>query len=150
MNTWFIHLVRFECALIAVYHIFIGVAATLTPEGAAQVAPVMYGISLDVFAPMKSEYIIIIRYMGAFAITLGVLMAVAAWNPQKHRTIIFGGAIFFLIRILDRILGADTLVALFNTSSTQNILYMLFMASIVFILGAFVLYSPKLLANKPI
>jgi len=143
MNKWFVYLVRFECTLIAAYHIFIGVVATLSPEGAAQVAPLMYGLSLEIFAPMKPEYLVIIRFLGAFAFTFGILMALAAWDPFKNRNILIGGALFFAIRILDRILGADTLMGSFQTTAMQNIQHIVLMASFVIILGLFVIYGPK-------
>ena len=143
MNIWFLRIVRFECTLIAIYHIIIGVAATIMPEGAAKLAPVMYGISLEVLAPMKPEYLIIIRFMGAFAFVFGLLMVLAAWNPLRNSNIILCGAIFFLVRILDRILGADTLIGSFNTTSSQNWAHIMLMASFVIILGSYTVYHSR-------
>ncbi len=136
MNKWFLRLVQFECILIAFYHIFMGAAATFLPAEAAKLAPIFYGISLEIFAPMKPEYLIIIRFLGAFAFTFGLLVAMAALNPIKNLNIIMGAAIFFALRILDRVLGADTLISSFNTTSTQNMIHILLMISFVVILGA--------------
>ena len=143
MNIWFLRLVRFECAIIAIYHVLLGVVATLVPDLAAKLAPVMYGISLEVLAPLKPEYLVIIRFMGAFAITFGLLMAFAAWDPLSNGTIVLGGAIFFSLRILDRILGADTLISSFQTTASQNLAHILLMGSFVIILGVFSIYRSR-------
>lgn len=143
MNIWFLRLVRFECAIIAIYHVLLGVVATLVPDLAAELAPVMYGISLEVLAPLKPEYLVIIRFMGAFAITFGLLMAFAAWDPLSNGTIVLGGAIFFSLRILDRILGADTLISSFQTTPSQNLAHILLMGSFVIILGIFSIYRSR-------
>jgi hypothetical protein len=143
LAQWYVRLVQFDCTLIAIYHIFIGFFATIIPEGAAQVAPVVYRVSLEVFAPMKPEYLVMIRFMGAFAFTFGILMAFAAWNPFRNSNIILGGTIFFLVRIIDRILGADILITSFHTTSVENLRHILLMASFVIVLGGFTIFKLK-------
>ena len=85
--------------VIFTYHIIAGIIGTFFQQLAPEVATKLYGIEL-VLAPQTQ---ILVRYIGAFCLTLGVLMAFAAMDPVKNKMIIYGGIVYFAIRAFDRI-----------------------------------------------
>ncbi len=134
-------LAQFECLLIAGYHILIGCLASVSPASAAGLAPLMYGVSLDSLGPMRPEYELIIRFIGAFALSFGVVAAFAAWRPERARWIIFSVVVFFAIRVLDRFIGWDALIGTLGSSAERNVAQIALMLSFIVVLGAYLLFG---------
>jgi len=85
--------------LISVYHLVAGIAATLSQQLAINIGSLLFGVRLT----LTPQAQLLIRYLGVFGITFGVLMAFAAIDPEKNKKIIYGGIVYFLVRALDRI-----------------------------------------------
>ena len=89
---------------------------------------------------MTPEHGVVIRFIGAFVLTFGIMMGFAAIKPKENRYIIYGGALFFVIRILDRLLSADVLQTSFNSTQSQNITHIIFM--FLMMLGL-IIFAPR-------
>lgn len=85
--------------LVAFYHIAGGIAATFSQQFALQLGYMLFGVNVSI----TPETQVLVRYLGAFALTLGLLMVFAAFDPVKNKKIIYGGIAYFFIRAFDRI-----------------------------------------------
>jgi hypothetical protein len=85
--------------MTAGYHVAAGVAATVAQPYAIRLGAFLYGIGITLTPEME----LVVRYLGVFGITLGVLAALAALDPVGNRKIIWGLIVYFAIRALDRI-----------------------------------------------
>ena len=56
---------------------------------------------------MDTELCYILKPLGAFMVTLGILAAAAALNPTRNRVIMYGFVILFLGRALQRLVWAQ-------------------------------------------
>ena len=86
--------------VISIYHLAAGLAATFSQQLAIKMGSLLFGVQISA----TGEAQLLIRYLGVFGITFGILMAFAALNPEKNKSIIYGGIIYFAVRALDRIL----------------------------------------------
>ncbi len=84
---------------ICVYHMVAGIAATFFKEAAVKLGSLLFGVSIT----MTPQAELLVRYLGAFAISFGVMVAFAALDPAKNTKIIYGAVIYFLVRAFDRI-----------------------------------------------
>lgn len=91
--------IRILLWLTAVYHLVAGVAATIAQEKAVALGAFLFGMSIT----LTPETALLVRYLGVFGITLGVLAALAACDPVKNRCIVTGMAVYFLVRAFDRV-----------------------------------------------
>ncbi|MFA5335383.1 MAG: hypothetical protein WC324_00520 [Candidatus Omnitrophota bacterium] len=85
--------------LVALYHIAGGIAATFSQQFALQLGYMLFGVNISI----TPETQVLVRYLGAFAVTFGLLMVFAALDPAKNRKIVYGGIAYFLIRAFDRV-----------------------------------------------
>lgn len=97
--------VRVICWVVAGYHILAGVAATLFGESAVTIGSLLYGVAIE----MDGQTELLVRYLGAFAISFGVLMVFAALDPVRNVRIIHGAVVYFVVRAFDRVVFADLL-----------------------------------------
>ncbi len=85
--------------IICTYHVVAGVAATFFKDTAVGVGGVLFGVSIT----MTPQAELLVRYLGAFAISFGLMTAFAALDPQRNTKIIYGAVVYFLVRAFDRI-----------------------------------------------
>lgn len=85
--------------LICVYHLIVGITGSFFHHLAPQVAPLLYGVELTLTPQIQ----LIIIHLGALAIIIAILMAFAAIDPVKNKSIIYAGIVYFAIRIIDRV-----------------------------------------------
>ncbi|NQU24640.1 MAG: hypothetical protein HQ567_25440 [Candidatus Nealsonbacteria bacterium] len=98
MNERYI-VVRVFLWIICIYHVVAGVAATFFKDAAVELGGVLFGVSIT----MTPQAELLVRYLGAFAISFGLMTAFAALDPQRNTKIIYGAVAYFLIRAFDRI-----------------------------------------------
>jgi hypothetical protein len=132
--------IKFFCGLACFYHVGEGIIATIGGDLAAKMAAFSYGLSLARLTPMTSQLTVLFRFIGAFAITFGVLMGFAAVNPGKNKAIIYGGIVFFAVRAFDRIIFANVLRDAFNVSTGRNLLSLIFVLIMLF---GLLIFRPK-------
>jgi hypothetical protein len=89
---------------ICVYHVGLGLAANLPPAQVRATASAVLGLQL----PEDPALYQIVKPFGIYAITFGLMMGVAAWNPQKNRALVSIGVVLFVLRILQRLLNLES------------------------------------------
>ena len=90
---------------ICIYHVVAGVAATFFKEAAVKLGSVLFGVSIT----MTPQTELLVRYLGAFGISFGLMTAFAALDPVRNTKIIYGAVVYFLVRAFDRIVFWDLL-----------------------------------------
>lgn len=85
--------------MIAVYHFIAGIAAVFFQEAAAPIADLFFGVSIT----LTPQTELLVRYLGAFGLSFGVLATLAALAPEKNRAIIYGFVVYFVVRAFTRV-----------------------------------------------
>ncbi len=96
---------RLVLAILALYHIVTGVVALLAPERARKLMSVLYGAELQASAQLDYATAMI----GAQALAIGALAAVASLDPLAHGPIVAALAGLQLLRAGVRIARRRTL-----------------------------------------
>jgi hypothetical protein len=91
---------RLVLGLMSAYHIVAGVAATFAQEAAVRIGGFLFGVQIA----LNPQTEVIVRYLGAFGITVGVLAALAALDPARNKAIVWGLIVYCLVRVFDRIM----------------------------------------------
>jgi len=123
--------IRIVLWVIAAYHLLVGVAAVLFQGLAVKLGSLLFGVSISLTA--ESE--LLVRYLGAFGVSFGVLAALAALAPEKNRAIIYGLVVYFGVRALSRVVWWD-LLAQHTVGPASNgariVIIVLFAAALLF------------------
>ena len=90
---------------IAVYHAVAGVAATFFQDAAVDIAGLLFGVKIT----MDPQTSLLVRYLGAFGIAFGLMAALSALEPERHKGFIYGAVIYFIVRAFDRVAFAGLL-----------------------------------------
>ena len=85
-----------------------------------------------------------VKLLGVYMIFFGAAMGLAAWNPVKNRAILTVGAIFLVLRALQRVLQADQLQTAFGITPERN---WMFIGLLVFFAVAVLVFRLKLQAE---
>jgi hypothetical protein len=101
---------------ICAFNTLIGIGLNASAEFPQLVAG-YYGAEVE----WTPAFLYIIKPLGAFMITLGVLAAVAARKPLGHPAIIHGIALLFLMRGLQRFIFMEEIAAAVNIEAARNI-----------------------------
>ena len=92
-------------ALLAAYHLGTGLLALMAPAGARRFARALYAADLRDNGQM--DYVV--AMIGAQAVAIGVLAAVATVDPVRNRAIVGGLALLQFLRAATRVARAGTL-----------------------------------------
>ena len=110
-------LLRGLLALLAVYHLGIGIVSIASLRLTAVVTARLYGLSVVESPALRYA----VRMLGLYAITLGALLALAARAPSAHRDVIAVVAGLQLARALCRIYFGNELTAAFRLRPRRNL-----------------------------
>lgn len=121
-------ILRVLLAYAALSHLLIGLAAIAVPPGdlADLIIQIAYGSSFEI-DPTAHH---VIRILGVFMMSLGVLTVFAARDPQRYIGVIYALAFVFVIRTLQRIVFAGEIQENFGISSGRLISQSLFMIAL--------------------
>lgn len=97
--------------IICIYHVICGLIPNLFPNQVPALAAQLSGMQQVQAAP---EFIALAKPFGVYAITFGVMMGLAAWNPVKNRALISVGIVLFALRIIQRLTGLQEAEEVFN------------------------------------
>lgn len=107
--------------IVAGMHLVVGCGLGITPGFARYMANV-YAAEVK----WTPEFSYIVRPMGVFMISLGIMAIAAARDPIRYRAVLYALAVVFLARAAQRLVWADEVQAAFGLSSSRNIANMLF------------------------
>jgi hypothetical protein len=131
--------------IVAAMHLVVGAGFNLAPGFPRYMADV-YGAEVH----WTSEFSYILRPLGAFMVTLGLLAIAAAMEPQRHRVIIYGFVFLFLSRALQRIVWAHDVQTAFGISAERNVANMVFFTFIALSLLVLDLVVHRRAAREPL
>jgi hypothetical protein len=80
------------------------------------------------------QFVYILKPLGAFMIALGIMAAIAAREPLANRPIVYGFAVLFTLRGLQRLLFMDEIQRVFSITSSRSVLQMVVMWALALIL----------------
>jgi hypothetical protein len=100
----------------------------------------LYGAQVDWNHP---QFVYILKPLGAFMIALGIMAGIAARNPLRNRAIIYGFAILFIIRGLQRIVFLEEIQAAFGIGGSRHLSTMVFMFLSAALLLALLYFADK-------
>jgi hypothetical protein len=122
VHTICLRLLQLHLAFIALFHVAIGVGLNVTPEFIPIVAK-SYGAER---VEVTDQLLVLVKPIGAFMFTLGVMAAVAAVRPLRYRAVIFSFAGLFFIRAMQRVLWGHEQTAAFGIPRERIIGNMVF------------------------
>ena len=102
--------------LASLSHIIIGGGIMISPEFQRAMAGI-YGAEVD----WTGQFIYILRPLGAFMLVLGLLLAVAALDPWKHRLIVYGLCGVLFLRVLQRVVFREDIQDAFHIGTAQDL-----------------------------
>ena len=120
-------------AILAMYHLVTGALALVAPSKARQFARNAYGAEFVDAAPM--DYLV--SMIGAQALAIGVLAAVAMPDPAGHRAVVAALALLQLLRAIVRVVRARVLRDSLGVSPQRNVVMVVVLLVEVAVLATF-------------
>lgn len=111
------------------FNVIIGLGLNLSPDFVHVVAS-YYGAEVD----WTPAFMYIIKPLGAFMITVGLLAGIAARDPLKHAGIVYALALLFLMRGLQRFVFMDEIANAVNIEAGRNAVNGIFFMALAVIL----------------
>ena len=102
---------------ICAFNVIIGFGLNLSPDF-PQVVASYYGAEVE----WTPAFMYIIKPLGAFMITVGLLAGIAARDPLKHAGIVYAVALLFLMRGLQRFIYMDEIANAVNIEPGRNVI----------------------------
>ena len=99
--------------VIALYHILLGVLLIYSGELSIRVADLMYGWQIT----GSPELGILGEILGCYAIAFGLMMAVAAGDPARYRSLLTVGIVLIALRLVQRLIFAGKVMEVFQVSA---------------------------------
>jgi hypothetical protein len=122
--------------LVCGSHLALGFAGVFSPTLAVDAAKVFYGAQVEP-TPVNLH---LLRIIGAYMITIGIMGWIAAREPQRHRPVIVAIAVLLLIRVVQRLTHAGDIQLTFGVSDLRIWLQSAYFAALA---GALLFLMPK-------
>lgn len=106
---------------ICAFHVIVGAGLNLVP-GFPQIMAEVYGAQIE----WTAQFQYILKPLGAFMLALGFMAAIAARDPLSNKAIIYGFAILFALRALQRLAFRAEIDSTFAISFGRNVSAMVF------------------------
>lgn len=105
-------------AFLAAYHLAIGLVSVVSFGASARIAHALYGVDASESPPLRYA----VRMLGLYAIALGALLSLSAFNPRENKNVIMIVIGLQLARALCRILFRHELTAALGVPPRRNAL----------------------------
>jgi len=105
-------LLCFVCAA----HVVIGLGVNLAP-GFPPIMAGIYGATVD----WTPQFTYILKPLGAFMLTVGLLAGLAATDPVRHSAVVYAVAALFVIRSAQRVVFADESMRAFGITLARDV-----------------------------
>ena len=126
-------LARAVLVALAGYHLTTGLLALIAPARARRLVRTLYGAELPDAAAMDYA----VSMIGAQAVAIGVLAAVAAVDPTRNRWVVGALALLQLLRAVVRIGRANVLRDTLGVPTRRNVVMIVVLLLEVSVLTAF-------------
>ncbi len=114
-------LLCFVCAA----HVVIGVGVNLAP-GFPPLMAGIYGATVD----WTPQFTYILKPLGAFMLTVGLLAGIAATDPVRHSAVVYAVAVLLVIRSAQRLVFADETLRAFGITLARDVAVSCFFLSL--------------------
>ncbi len=104
---------KFILYAVGIYHIGLGSMGFLSTKLAAKITLFIFGMNLQVNPQMSY----IAKLLGVYVIIFGIIMIVAATNPEKYKVIINIAVVLYVARFFERIIFLPAVQESFNIST---------------------------------
>jgi hypothetical protein len=118
-------LLCFVCAA----HVVIGAGLNLAP-GFPPVMAGIYGATVE----WTPQFTYILKPLGAFMLTVGLLAGIAATDPARHVAIVYAVAALFVIRSAQRVVFADETLQAFGITLARDVAVAAFFLALALVL----------------
>ena len=122
--------------LVCGSHLALGLAGVLSPALAVAAAKAFYGAQVEP-TPVNVH---LLRIIGAYMLTIGLMGGIAALEPRRHRPVIMAIAVLLLIRVAQRLVHAGEIQQAFGVSELRIWLQSAYFAALA---GALLYLMPK-------
>jgi hypothetical protein len=120
-------LFRLTTGIAALYHLVLGAALLVLPEGAmGRTAALFLGMELE-FDP---RLLLIGRFVAAYILAFGVMLALLCWRPVKLRALLAPALVLFGIRLMNKLLFLTTIEQTFGVTRGRSVFAMISLALI--------------------
>jgi hypothetical protein len=96
---------------IAAFHVVVGVGVNVAPGFAPMMAG-FYGANVE----WTAQFSYIVKPLGAFMLALGIMAGIAARDPLANRPIVYGFAVLFALRAVQRIVFSGEIESAFGVA----------------------------------
>lgn len=124
---------------VSIYHVVMGVIMFSSGELALKVAKVIGGVNIQ----GSPELGVLSEILACYVIAFGLMMALAAWNPVKHRGALTVGLVLFALRTLQRFIFADKVIEVFQVAPASHYSGTAIVIAFAIVLGVFRLQLAK-------
>ncbi len=101
--------------LVCAFHLAVGLGVNISDDVPGIVAKYYGATEVE-----GEQALYLLRPLGACMFALGLLAAVAATNPMRHKTVVYVIAILFMFRGIDRIVCHQEIIDAFGVSGPRN------------------------------
>jgi len=117
--------------MICAAHVIIGLGLNFVPGFAPQLAG-LYGATVE----WTPQFSYILKPLGAFMLTVGLLAGVAATDPVRYAAIVYGVATLLVLRSAQRILFSDEIFRAFKIAPARNVTFLVMFLTLTVVLVA--------------
>jgi len=118
--------------LIGIFNAFLGIGLNVSP-GFPYLVERYYGATVE-FSP---ALLYLVKPIGAFMLTVGIMAIAAARDPLRHGAIVYGLVLLFIMRGLQRFVFQDEIARSVGIEATRNIgngIFFLLLGVILFVM----------------
>jgi len=101
--------------LIAIYHVGLGLAGFMSEDLTVRVARAVFGLNLN----MTPQLSYIAQLLAVYALVFGLIVAMVARDPVKHRSLIPIVVILYILRVLNKFISMGQFERGFGASMTK-------------------------------
>tara|TARA_B100001971_G_C18136812_1_gene508104 strand:- start:300 stop:764 length:465 start_codon:yes stop_codon:yes gene_type:complete len=139
MQKYYLLILKFILWDMAIYHVLLGLLGLIYEKELEGIASLIFNVSLTI----TPQTLWLIKPLAAYILVFGIIMAIAAYDPQRFRPVIYAGLVILFIRFIQYISFIFTASDASASSPMQPIVLMLVVifTGLVFI---FLLHKTKL------
>lgn len=120
---------KFFAIIVGLYHIILGVAALLLPQG---VLSAMILLFLGFSPTVNEEFLLISKFTGVYVLAFGAFVLLIARDPERYALLITPVLLLFAVRLINKIVLFDEIGAALDVPTARNLLAVAFVAIFFF------------------
>jgi hypothetical protein len=115
-NNLMLRAVKVLLWVFCIYHVITGLGVNVAPAMMKNVASA-YGASVD----LTPQFAYLGKMFGAYMVVIGLLAGAAALDPVKHRLIVNGIILLFVLRVVQRLVFINEIQSTFGISAARDL-----------------------------